>query len=845
MHPWFSWISWINPVAYAFEALLVNELHGIQFPCSTSSLVPPYPNLVGDTFICSVRGALPGQTTVSGDAFLEVSYQYSYSHLWRNFGILWGFLAFFLVAYLTATELNSFTSSTAEFLVFRRNSTSKQALTTQHAAGESEVEQLVRETPATVEIDRNDDMEIRPVPLQTDAFTWRNVIYDITIKGEPRRLLDHVSGYAKPGTLTALMGVSGAGKTTLLDTLAQRISVGVVSGDISISGRSLESSFQRKMGYVQQQDVHLETSTVREALQFSALLRRPKTISKTDKYRHVESVIDMLDMHQFSDAVVGVPGEGLNVEQRKLLSIGVELAAKPEVLIFLDEPTSGLDSQSSWAIVSILRKLANHGQAILATVHQPSSTLFLEFDQLLFLAKGGRTVYFGNIGANARELLDYFESRGARKSDISENPAEYMLEIIGAGASGQSRQDWASLWMKSQPYKNMNREIDRINREISNKPNVNHETKTDRLEFAMPFHYQLYHTSLRIFQQYWRTPAYIYGKFFLGVVSGLFIGFSFFQIDESVQGLQNAIFSNFLILSIFSILVQQIMPRFITQRSLYEVRERPSKIYSWAAFLLANILAEIPYHILLGIMVYGAYFYPIFGVESSERQGLVLLFLIEFFLFASTFAHMLIAALPDAETAGQLATVLFSLCLVFNGVMQPPDALPGFWIFMWRVSPLTYFVQGITGTAMAGRQIECSSNELSIFDPPPSQTCGTYLTPFLTDAPGRLENPTSTANCSYCPLRNTDQLLAASDIYYSARWRNFGLLWAYIIFNVCATIIFYYTFRVKKWSILSLKYLPAWLVTCLRHAGFALQSFLVSNTKKDKTGREAQNDRLF
>jgi ATP-binding cassette subfamily G (WHITE) protein 2 (PDR) len=101
---------------------------------------------------------------------------------------------------------------------------------------------------------------------------------------------------------------------------------------------------------------------------------------------------------------------------------------------------------------------------------------------------------------------------------------------------------------------------------------------------------------------------------------------------------------------------------------------------------MANILVEIPYQILLGIMVFAAYFYP---MPSSERQGLILLLLIQFFVFASSFAHMLIAALPDAETAGNVATLMFSLTLTFNGVFQTPTALPGFWIFMYRVSPLT------------------------------------------------------------------------------------------------------------------------------------------------------------
>jgi len=198
------------------------------------------------------------------------------------------------------------------------------------------------------------------------------------------------------------MGVSGAGKTTLLDTLAQRISVGVITGDMLVNGRPLDASFQRKTGYVQQQDLRLETATVREALRFSAMLRQPESVPVKEKYAFVEDVIKMLNMENFSDAIVGVPGEGkisasfplpwvtdpgLNVEQPKLLAIGVELAAKPALLLFLDELTSGLDSQSSWSIVLLLRKLADNGQAVISTIHQPSAMLFRQFDRLLFLAK--------------------------------------------------------------------------------------------------------------------------------------------------------------------------------------------------------------------------------------------------------------------------------------------------------------------------------------------------------------------------------------------------------------------------------------------------------------------------
>lgn len=773
--PWFSWIRWINPIFYTFESMIANEFHGRQFICS--QFVPAYPSLSGDSFICSVRGAVAGERTVSGDAFIESQYTYTYTHEWRNLGILIGFWIFFSVIYLLATEINSQTSSKAEFLVFRRGHVPahmRDLDKTQGDSGSTEVAQSHKE--------KETENAASVIPKQRSIFTWRNVCYDIPVKGGQRRLLDHVSGWVKPGTLTALMGVSGAGKTTLLDVLAKRVSIGVVTGDMLVDGKTLDNSFQRKTGYVQQQDLHLATTTVREALRFSALLRQPKSVSRKEKYDYVEEVIEMLNMQDFAGAIVGTPGEGLNVEQRKLLTIGVELAAKPELLIFLDEPTSGLDSQSSWSIVAFLRKLADHGQAVLSTIHQPSALLFQQFDRLLFLAKGGKTVYFGEIGDQSRTLLDYFEGNGARACGPEENvstrfrlrrlctnmekPAEYMLEIIGAGASGKASKDWSAVWNESPESSNVQKEIDRIYQERASASNGSGDTHHGKpAEYAMPFMYQLWYVTHRVFQQYWREPAYVWAKILLATLSSLFIGFTFFKPNSSQQGFQDILFSAFMLTSIFSTLVQQIMPKFVVQRSLYEVRERPSKAYSWAAFLIANVIVEIPYQILAGVISWACYYYPIYGAnQASQRQGLMLLFIVQFYIFTSTFATFIISALPDAETGGTIATLLFIMATTFNGVMQPPNALPGFWIFMYRVSPLTYLIAGMTATGLHGRAIRCDTAELSVFNPPSGSTCGDYLAPYLQSAPGVLYNPSATQGCEYCQLRNADQYLASSNI---------------------------------------------------------------------------------
>ncbi|KAF3927823.1 hypothetical protein ABW20_dc0102164 [Dactylellina cionopaga] len=781
-HKWLFWLSYINPVRYAYEALLVNEVHGLTYECA--NLVPAYGT--GNNFACPVAGAEAGSRFVSGEAWASASFDYSYSHLWRNFGIVVAFLIAFWVLYFAATEWNSNTTSSAEFLVYRRGHGPKREAGDEEQTG----------TDQQPTITEQEAIKEKPVlPKQHDIFTWRDVTLDITVAGERRRLLDGVSGWVKPGTLTALMGVSGAGKTTLLDCLAQRMKVGVLTGDMLVNGKPLAASFQRSTGYVQQQDLHLETATVRESLRFSAMLRQPAAVSQEEKYQHVEEVIKMLGMEDFAEAVVGNPGEGLNVEQRKLLTIGVELAAKPDLLLFLDEPTSGLDSQSSWSIINFLRKLADSGQAVLSTIHQPSAILFQEFDRLLFLARGGRTVYFGDIGTNSHDLLHYFDGNGARKCGADENPAEYMLEIINGG-----EQDWPAIWKASQEAVGVQTELDRIHEEMAGQ--APKESGGSR-EFAMPLGQQMRYVTLRVFQQYWRTPSYIYGKLLLGVASALFIGFSFYIQKPSQTGTQNLIFAVFMIMSIFSTIVQQIMPRFVIQRSLYEVRERPSKAYSWIAFIFAQIIVEIPYQIALGILVWASWYWSVFGAHNSaEVVGLVLLFLIQFFVFASTFAQMLVAGLPDAATAGTLATLMFSLTLTFNGVIAPPSTLPGFWIFMYRVSPLTYLVGGMAGSAMHGRGITCTDDELAIFPPPVGQTCARYMSEYLSVAPGVLQQDdvNSTTECRYCSIQTSDQFLSQSGIFYTDRWRNFGIVWAYVGFNIFATICFYYLLRVKVWK---------------------------------------------
>ncbi|KKY15173.1 putative abc-2 type transporter [Diplodia seriata] len=714
MRGWCRWINWVDPVAYGFEALMVNEFHGRYWACE--SFVPGYPDLPPRNRVCDAVGAQPGAGYVSGDAYLWTAFRFENVHRWRNFGAVVGFIFLFMFTYLLATEYISEKRSRGEVLVFRRG----------HAPASPVV---ARDDVETAARDQHGGIMGSPgatgeIAEQSSVFHWQNLCYEIKTKAGSKRLLDRVDGWIKPGTLTALMGVSGAGKTTLLDTLAARTTMGVVTGDVLLDGLPRNMNFQRSTGYVQQQDLHLETSTVREALNFSALLRQPVHVPRQEKLDYAWEVIKLLEMEEYADAVVGVPGEGLNVEQRRRLTIGVELAARP-ALLFLDEPTSGLDSQTSWAICDLIEKLTQAGQAVLVTIHQPSAQLFERFDRLLLLQNGGKTIYFGDIGENSR--------------------------------------------------------------------------------------------------------------------TSLFIGLVFLNSPNTIQGLQNQMFAIFMLITIFGQLIQQFMPLFISQRTLYEARERPSKTYSWPSFILATILAELPYNTVAALLIYPPFYY-LLGLQhrndlsssllltstpapatAGERAGLFLALTFAALLFASTLAAAVAAPAATAEAGSNLAQLLFSMSLVFCGVLPPAPLLPPFWRWLNRASPFTYLVAAALSAAVGGREVRCADEEVLRFELPrdarglgrglSAESCEAFLAPWVEEMGGYVV-PVPVPDggggggggggaevCGYCKMGNADQFLAGVGAEYGDAWRNFGLLWVYVVFNVFAALGLYWLCRVpKSWS---------------------------------------------
>jgi ATP-binding cassette, subfamily G (WHITE), member 2, SNQ2 len=188
--------------------------------------------------------------------------------------------------------------------------------------------------------------------------------------------------------------------------------------------------------------------------------------------------------------------------------------------LFLDEPTSGLDSQSAWAIVSFLRELANNGQAILCTIHQPSAELFQNFDRLLLLRKGGQTVYFGDIGQNANTLINYFQTNGGQSCPPDANPAEYILDVIGAGATASSDTDWHEIWKGSAEAKQTDAELERILAEGRTRGSVD---STLHSEFSTSWMYQAKTLLHRDLIRHWRDPSYLIAKFALNIAGALLV----------------------------------------------------------------------------------------------------------------------------------------------------------------------------------------------------------------------------------------------------------------------------------------------------------------------------------
>ncbi|GME41012.1 ABC transporter pmr5 [Neofusicoccum parvum] len=698
MPGWGAWIRRISPSPWALEALLANEFAGIELHCSDNQLVPSGAGYgEGDAAWrgCPLPGAAKGRAVVQGERYLEDYFEYRQEHVWRNVGVIVAIWAVYVVVAAVGLSVMVGRAGADGGVVFKRGAARAEEegldgpeedveRRGQSAAqGERSGSSLSSKgSSRDSEKDDGSDGEELGDPAAASAFSFENVAYTIVADGREKRLLDGVTGIVRPGQLTALMGASGAGKTTLLDTLAQRKSEGRVDGTVLLDGKPLDGSFGRACGFCMQQDVHEPNATVREALQFSAVMRQDASVPEGEK--------------------LALVWEAWGVEERKRVTIGVELAARPSALLFLDEPTSGLDSQGAFSIVRFLQRIAAQGIPVICTIHQPSGIIFNMFDHVLLLAPGGKTLYFGETGQNCHKVVDYFARHGAVMGEF-ENPAEFIINT--ATSKDDPSKDWARTWSESPENQELLAEISEY-KSTSSSAQDRGSQPTSSQAFALPLKDQIIKVTHRHWISVWRDGPYNFSKLFKSIFCELFIAFTFFHSDTTLQGTQNRMLFFLLISWLVPAIVPDIQAVWFEKRAIHAAREK-NGVYSAHALTAALVLVELPWQLLNLTIVFLCIYWTVGYPNASSVAGYEYLMFVLLGVFGTGFAQVVAALFPREKTAGYANSLTWVVLTAFTGAAIPHAVMTDFYRpWMFWVDPLRYFVSGSAANVLRGTPVE-------------------------------------------------------------------------------------------------------------------------------------------
>ncbi|KAL4802614.1 ABC-2 type transporter-domain-containing protein [Aspergillus unguis] len=791
--PWVGWIAYVTPALYTYEAMMAAEFHGTNFTCSPASVVPSGPRYTDLAYqTCGYAGSQIGTTIVNGDDYLAVKYGFYFSHVWRNFGILCLFTVAFVAGTCLLSEIMEFEPDSAGPMLYKKSR--KQLGTTVVNDEEGKPVQLDRTAPAPSNLD---DQSSQGLTATKSTFTWDNLELFVQVGKEKRKLLDGVSGYCRPGTMTALVGASGAGKSTLLTALTQRQSSGELTGTMYVDGKPIDSSFKTRIGYCEQMDIHDESSTIREAFEFSALLRQDGAVPNEEKLAYARTVLATLDLVDLQNAIIG----SLDIEKRKRVTIGVELCARPELLLFLDEPTSGLDSQAASSICSLLRRLADQGLAILCTIHQANQEQFELFDRVLALSPGGKTYYFGEVGESGRSIFEYFTKNGQKPENVT-NAADYLIEVVVGGMKNTaSSVHWAGVWNDSVEAQQVQQDISEIRCIKEETP----EYETTIQQPRMPaLSRQIYYLTERTFRQFWRSPEYPYSRIYASFVHALINGLTYLQVGNSTTDLQSKAFSCFLVLMIVPEFINAISMHFIMNRDLWKAREGPSGAYGWIAFCTAQIISEIPYAIISAGIFFVLYYFTV-GLPLGFAGGYSFLMFFLFFLFATSWGQWIAALSADSMVAATLMPFFIIMCELFNGILQPHENMPVFWGYtMYYITPFTYWIGGVLTSVLRDVPVICDESELTLFRSPPDLTCGEYAGEWLSEkGVGYLSNPEGRGECGYCEYSFGDDYLSTIGLDSSKIWPYFGIFLAFVISNYLMVYLLVYVRSVMNETVMA------------------------------------------
>ncbi|KFK34600.1 hypothetical protein AALP_AA5G166700 [Arabis alpina] len=533
----------------------------------------------------------------------------------------------------------------------------------------SSIKNKTTDSPVKTEEDENSGKMVLPFKPLTVTFQELNYFVDTPVEMRDQgydqkklQLLSNITGAFRPGILTALMGVSGAGKTTLLDVLAGRKTSGYIEGDIKISGfPKVQETFARVSGYCEQTDIHSPNITVEESVIYSAWLRLAPEIDSATKTKFVKQVLETIELDEIKDALVGVAGvSGLSTEQRKRLTIAVELVANPSI-IFMDEPTTGLDARAAAIVMRAVKNVADTGRTIVCTIHQPSIDIFEAFDELVLLKRGGRMIYTGPLGLHSCHIIEYFESvHGVPKIRDNHNPATWMLNVSSQSAEVELGVDFAKIYHESALYKSNSELVKQLSQPDSGSSDI----------------------------QFKRTFAQI---------SSLIFGALFWKQGQVIDTQQSlftvlgAIYGAVLFLGINN--CSSALQYFETERNVM-YRERFAGMYSATAYALGQVVSEIPY-----LFIQAAEFviitYPMIGFHPSAYK--VFWFIYSMFCSLLTFNYLamfLVSITPNFMVAAILQSLFYVNFNLFAGFLIPATQVPKWWIWLYYLTPTSWTIDG-------------------------------------------------------------------------------------------------------------------------------------------------------
>ncbi|GMF14087.1 unnamed protein product [Phytophthora lilii] len=749
---YFIWLFWLDPISWCLRAMAVNQYRSDSFDVCVYEGVD----------YCAQFGMNTGEYYMSLFAISSEKY-------WIVYGAI-----FMIAAYVVFMGLS--------FLVLeykRYESPEHVVLSKKTIADQDGYALLATPKPGSPRTAFAGDSAVLNVKEHEKNFVpvtlaFQDLWYSVRSPSNPNESLDllkGISGYALPGSITALMGSSGAGKTTLMDVIAGRKTEGTIQGKILLNGyEATDLAIRRSTGYCEQMDIHSETATFREALTFSSFDRQDSSVSDSKKYDSVNECLDLLDMHDIADQII----RGSSVEQMKRLTIGVELAAQPSV-IFLDEPTSGLDARSAKMIMDGVRKVADSGRTIVCTIHQPSTEVFLLFDSLLLLKRGGETVYFGDLGDNCQHLIDYFGGiPGSPELLDGYNPATWMLECIGAGVGNTlaTDVDFVQYFNESEEKRMLD---SNLNKEGVAFPSPDVPEMTFGRKRAASSWTQARFLVTRFMRMYWRTPSYNITRFAIALILSLLFGLVFVDSEyTSYQGLNSGVGMLFTT-SLFNGLVcfSSVLPIASQERTSF-YRERASQSYNALWYFVGSTVAEIPYTFVSGLL-FTVIFYPMVGFTGFDTAVLYWIFTSVFMLLQTYMGQLFAYALPNLEVADVLGMLVNSIYILFMGFNPPADQIPSGYKWLYNITPHRY------GIAAMGALVFADCDDMPTWDATTQQY--TNVGSQLGCQPVR-NTPVSIDYITVKEYAETVFNLKHDDI-----WRNFGIMFVFIVVFLLLTLL--------------------------------------------------------